>query len=40
MKTFKDTDDAERAVRKLNRYSLHGHSLVVELARDKNANDG
>lgn len=39
-KTFRETKDAERAIRKMHKESLHGHSLVVEFARSRGANDG
>jgi|LakMenEpi03Aug12_release.lakeMendotaPanAssembly.Ray.scaffolds.fasta_scaffold2536441_1 hypothetical protein len=37
---MRESDEAERAVRKLHRSSLHGHSIVVELAKERGANDG
>jgi arginine/serine-rich splicing factor 7 len=40
MKTFRESKDAERAIRKLHKESLHGHTLVVEFARSRGANDG
>jgi arginine/serine-rich splicing factor 7 len=40
VKSYRDSNDAERAIRKLNKESLHGHTLLVEFARSRGANDG
>ena len=32
---MRESDEAERAVRKLHRSSLHVHSIVVELAKER-----
>ena len=40
LKIFRDSKDAERAIRKLHKEQLHGHSLTVEFARSRGANDG